>query len=239
MSLEHFHQNDALETARRFSEEQFPFASLVLLCGSWATGRAHPDSDLDLVVLDESVERVFFEGISYEGWIIEVCAIGLNYVREFFEESAKYRSAPVPIQVVDGIVVKGSSVIAERVRTLAREVTDCGPGLLSDADRSDTQYDITVLRDDLRHASRDALPALAAYAHVRLSRAVLDASGTWRAERKVLRRAVAKVDSGLADRLDEALLSGCSGDAILLVEICDVILERFGGPSRTYPRFPG
>lgn len=237
MSREQLQLNNALEAARQFVHEHFPKASLVLLGGSWAVGQAHGDSDLDLVVIDESVERVFFEGVAFDGWIVEVCAISPNYVQTFFESSAKYRSAPVPGQVIDAVLVKGTPSIADTIRTLAKNVLACGPTPLTDAERSEVRYGITLLRDDIQHVPKEALPALSAIAHTQLSRTVLDAAGRWRGERKALRRLVRGVDAVLSDRLDAALFSGCEGNSGPMIEVCNIVLDQFGGPLRTYPRF--
>ncbi len=237
MSREQLQLNNALEATRRFVHEHFPKASLVLLGGSWAVGQAHVDSDLDLVVIDESVERVFFEGVAFDGWIVEVCAISPNYVQTFFENSAKYRSAPVPGQVIDAVLVKGTPSIADTIRALAKKVLAGGPTPLTDAERSEVRYDTTLLRNNLQHASKEALPALSAIAHTQLSRAVLDAADRWRGERKALRRLVRGVDAVLSDRLDAALFSGCEGDSRPMIEVCNIVLDQLGGPLRTYPRF--
>jgi len=237
MARKQDHLRNALETARQFAYEHFPNASLVFLGGSWAVGQAHVDSDLDLVVIDESVEQVFFEGIAFGGWIIEVCAFSPHEVQTFFEGSAKYRSAPVPGQIVDALLVKGTSSLADSIRALAKRVLTDGPAPLTDAERSEVRYDITLLKNDLQYVAPEALPALSAMAHTKISQAILDAAGRWRGERKTLRKFVMAVDADLSHRLDAALLSGCGGDSRLMIEICNIVLERLGGPLRTYPKF--
>ncbi|MCB0061949.1 MAG: nucleotidyltransferase domain-containing protein, partial [Caldilineaceae bacterium] len=52
----------AISAARRYCAEHYPNAKLVLLCGSWARGTAHGDSDIDIVVLNPGMSELVFEG---------------------------------------------------------------------------------------------------------------------------------------------------------------------------------
>jgi hypothetical protein len=83
----------ATDAASRFAGARFPGASLVMLCGSWARGRAHADSDLDLIVVDPALDGdVLFEGALFESWVVEVCALPPERVETFFRASAEHRS---------------------------------------------------------------------------------------------------------------------------------------------------
>ncbi len=229
--------DQAKETTRRYAAERFPKASVVLLAGSWAGGTAHADSDLDIVIIDETVDRVFFEGTEYGDWIIEVCAVHPSHAESFFSDSSRHRSAPIPHQVSDSTLVAGDPTLADRVRKLATDALTRGPEPISDADRLEARYNLTLLRQNLVHSSADALPALAAYAHVQLSRAALDAARRWRAERKALRSAVMELDPYLARHLDDALADAIHGEPTHMIEACSRVLCVLGGPLRTYERF--
>lgn len=229
--------DEAKRVAERYAAAHFPKALAVLLGGSWARGEAHADSDLDIVILDETVDRVLFEGVQFEDWIVDVCALNPGHAQVFFDDSARYRDAPIPRQVVDAIVVAGDPSLVERIRELAVDALNRGPEPLSESERIDARFYLTLLRQDLVHASPEALPALAAYAHVQLSKAALDAGRRWRAERKNLRRAVVDLDPGLAKDLDEALAEAVGGRSGPMVELCTRVLSLLGGPLRTYERF--
>jgi predicted nucleotidyltransferase len=103
----------AVDAVHRYSDACFPDASLVLLCGSWARCAAHDDSDLDVVVLDPGMTDVLFQSVTFESWLIEVCALSPARVADLFSAGRQHRSAPVPHQVVDAIVVRGDKVAAQ------------------------------------------------------------------------------------------------------------------------------
>lgn len=227
----------AVDKALRFADERFPDAVAVFLGGSWANGTAHANSDLDIVVFDETAEDVSFEGVEFEDTVVEVCVVPPRATEAFFNESAKYRSAPVPAQVAKGLLVQGNSGIASEVRRFAEDALARGPVPLAESEILDLRYDITLLRDDLAYASEEVIIGLAALAHTQLSQAVLDVAGAWRAKRKALRRAVANIDAEFAEQLDDALIQACSGDVQPMVNLCTKMLKRLGGPYRTYPRF--
>jgi hypothetical protein len=209
----------------------------VLLSGSWAKGEAHSDSDLDIVIIDETIERVVFEATQYEDWIIDVCVLNPSHAKTFFENSAKYRSAPIPHQIADSVLVTGDTSLAERIRGLAIEALVQGPEPIPDGIRTEIQYSLTLLRDDIIHASEEALPALAAYAHVQLSKTMLDLGRHWRAERKGLRRTLLDKNRRFAKHLDDALVEAVQGNPNKMIRLCNEVLSTLGGPVKTYDRF--
>ena len=227
----------AIENARRLADERFPNATTVFLGGSWASGTAHADSDLDIVVIDETAATVSFEGIEFQNGIVEVCVIPPSRAATFFQESAKYRSAPVPAQVAKGLLIKGKTHYADEIRRIAEDVLAKGPVPLTEAELLELRYDITLLREDLAHASPDAFISLGALAHTQLSRAFLDMKGAWRAERKALRHAVVSIGAEFALQLDEALAQACAGNVQPMITLCTEVLSRLGGSCRTYPLF--
>ena len=117
----------AVDVVRQYCDSTYPGAILVLLCGSWARNQAHDDSDLDVLVLDPSMGDLLFEGVLFDSWLIEVCALSPERVESFFRSSAEHRSAPVPHQVVDGLMVRGDKAVAEEVKATALRVLNDGP----------------------------------------------------------------------------------------------------------------
>lgn len=224
----------AIQSARRFVKQRFPNASLGLLCGSWARHNAHEDSDLDLFVVDSRLNDLLFEGLLFDAWLIEVCALSPERIDPFLAASAYHRSAPVPRQVLDGIVICGEPDYAEQIKERARRVLAEGPQALDDAEKLDLRWRLTALLNDLAHASAEELPALAAQCHTQLAQAAIDAARGWRGERKTLRRALAEAVPDLVDRLDAGLIAACLGNRQLLLHIGHEILNDLGGWQRTY-----
>lgn len=224
----------AVEAARRFAEQRFPRASLVLLCGSWARGCAHEDSDLDVIVLDSEMDAILFEGVHFESWLVEVCALPPDRIDAFFRGSSQYRSAPVPRQALDGILVVGDRAAATQLKDLAREVLEQGPHPMDEKEALDLRWNLTCLLADLAHVADDEVVALAAQCHSQLALAALDSARAWKAERKGLRRALVEIAPALGERLDDALRAAVQGNRLPLLQTGHEILEALGGSRRTY-----
>lgn len=224
----------AIDAVNRYCHATYPEATLVLLCGSWARDAAHDDSDLDVLVLDPGMTEILFEGVEFESWLIEVCALPPARLPDLFRASTRHRSAPVPHQVVDGIVVRGDEAVAREVEDAARQVLGDGPAPLSDAERLEVRWTLTALLRDLEHATVPEVPALAAQCHTATAKAVVDTAGGWRAERKALRRALVETEPGTAERLDDGLRRACQGAPAPLLTLGREILATLGGEQYTY-----
>ncbi len=223
-----------LNIAHRFAQQRYPDARLALVCGSWARGCAHQDSDIDLFVIDSTVNDLLFEGLFFDSCLIEVCALPPQRVETFFASSARNRSAPVPHQVLNGIVVAGMLGYAEEVKAAARSVLAHGPDELNTVEKLDLRWQLTALLHDLTHAAAEEVPALAAQCHTQLAQAAIDAARGWRGERKTLRRALRQSLPALVEPLDAALIDAIQGDRQPMLKIGHQILEQLGGRQRTY-----
>lgn len=224
----------AVDAARRFCEARFAGAALALLCGSWARGSAHVDSDLDLFVLDDGMKEILFEGVQFDDWIVEVCALSTLRMEAFFRSSALHRSAPIPKQVLDGILILGEQDTAAVVKGLAWTVLEEGPQPLSAKENLDLRWNLTCLLSDLSHVADAEVLAVAAQCHSQLALAALDGARHWRGERKALRRTLLTIAPGVVERLDHGLRAAVQGDRLPLLEIGREILGALGGSQRTY-----
>jgi predicted nucleotidyltransferase len=227
---------DAIDTSRHFVIDKFPHAIVAFLGGSWARGQAHIGSDLDICVVDAKLPKLFFEGLTFENWIIDLCAIPQERVPSFLFDAARYRSAPIPNQIIDALVIYGDPKIGADIKNQAMEVISRGPSPLTPTERTNLQWELTVLVENLRHASSELVISLAAMCHTRLGSAILDIAGTWRADRKALPHTLRSIDPKFSDRLDQALRLACTGKATEMIEIGYEVLSRLGGPLRTYPK---
>ena len=230
-------KDGAVAAARAFAAERYPAASLVFLGGSWASGSDHPDSDLDVVIVDDTAEGVSFEGTTFQGFVVEACVLPSALAAPFFSGSAEHRSAPVPPQVSDGLLVVGNEDSASVIRRSANDAIAAGPKPLSEEEIAELRYELSLLLVDLQHAGPEVLTGVAAFTHVALSKALIDLSRAWRADRKSLRKAVAALDPNFANELDAALIEACAGHRGPIVALCERILGYVGGSQRTYTRF--
>ncbi|MEW6751784.1 MAG: nucleotidyltransferase domain-containing protein [Candidatus Latescibacterota bacterium] len=224
----------AIAVAQTFCRARFPAHTVALLGGSWACGCARPGSDLDLLVIDPTVPGLRFEGVEFEGWLVEVCALPPERLEGFFRACADHRSAPVPQQAVESVVLRGDAQAVLAIRQLAGQVLRAGPAPLTQAEAQDLRWNLTALLTDLEHAAPDDLAGVAAQCYARLAEAILASARAWRAERRRLPQALRQAAPDLAQRLETGLLAACQGDRTLLVGVGQEILQRIGGPQRLY-----
>lgn len=226
--------NDAIDVTLRFCREKHPEHVCAFLGGSWARACAHEESDLDLVVVDPTVKGVRFEGLMYHSWLVDVCALAPKEIENLFQSSATYRSAPIMYQVMDAIVVSGDSKIATSIKERAMELLIAGPKPLTPVENHDLRWNLTALLTDLKFATAEEVPALAAQCYLKLADAALAISNVWRGERKSLRRAVCRAKPEIANKLDVALVAACQGDRAQILAIGSELLQELGGSERTY-----
>jgi hypothetical protein len=220
--------------AKRFYDTRFPDASLVLLNGSWAKNSANEDSDIDLLIIDPNMSDVLFEGVFFDSFLIDFCALSYNDVEKLFNSSIRYRSAPIPHQVVDSILILGNNDQADGIRNIARTVIDKGPAELSDAELGDLRWQLSTLLVELKHVSSNELPAMSAQCYILLAKTMLAFNRIWQGERKSLHRNMSKSLPEITERLDASLVASCNGDLEPLLDLGQEILQDIGGSIRTY-----
>ena len=220
--------------ATRFVQHRCPNACLAFLGGSWARNCPHADSDLDIVAVDPDAREIVFEGVFFESFLVELCIVPAVRLKSFFGDSRLYRSAPVPRQVAEGIVLVGARGAAMEVKGLAVRVLEEGPTALSADENLDVRWNLTCLLADLAHVPPDEALAVAAQCHTQIAKAALDGARAWRGERKALRRAVSATSPMLAEELDEGLRAILDGDRSPLLRLGHRVLTALGGAQRTY-----
>lgn len=223
-----------IEIVQRYVHQYYPDALLVLLCGSWAKQCAHQNSDIDLFIVDAKLEDLLFEGLIFDGRLIEVCALSPQRVAELFAASAHNRSAPVPHQVVDGMLILGLPAYAEEVKTLAQRTLNQGPSPLDEREMLDLRWSLTALLHDFAHVDTSEIPALAAQCHTQVAQAAIGTVRGWRGDRKTLRRSLIQAVPNLAEQLDSALVEAIHGNRKPMLTIGYQVLEKLGGSQRTY-----
>jgi Nucleotidyltransferase domain len=207
---------DHLALAERFIAAHFPAATSVILAGSTARGTRTPSSDLDLLVIGESLfaDVPAATGISshaatygFEGEAVEVFA----YTPSGFEEWARRGVAqhrPVIVHMlVEGLTLRAGPELPS-LRERWASVLDAGP-TVSEAESATRRYVITDLLDDYRDV-RDPLERhqLAAALFDRTAELILLTNGRWIASGKWLPRRLRDFDPQRARLLSAPLLAG-------------------------------
>ena len=98
----------------------------------------------------------------FESWLLDVCALTPERLTALVANAKKHACAPIPNQVVDGIVLLGNEAAAQRFRVAASRVLATGPRALSEEERLELRWALSTSLVDLQHAGGVEVPALAA-----------------------------------------------------------------------------
>lgn len=222
--------SDYLAVTERFVAAQFPGASIAILAGSTARGERTVTSDIDLLLLGESMFAVpgqtsIATTRAFEGEVFEV----FGYTPDGFEQwavrdVAQYRPVIVNM-LVDGIAVRADSSL-ETLRSRWSRIRDAGPQPTS-REFELPRYIVTDLLDDLRD-TRDPAEQLviAALLFERIAQLMLLSDRRWIATGKHLPRALRAMDAARADAL---LTPWLSADFARFTDAVAAELERAGG----------
>lgn len=219
---------DLVALARQIVAERFPDARAAVLAGSVAAGRATATSDLDIVVLSGSGERVW-EAIRVQGVPVELFVHTDESVAYWFEHERQQGGCTLAHMLATGLPLGGAEV--DRLQTQAREHLAAGPPAWTREQLDYRRYALTDALDDLAGATdtgeRDAV---AGQVLVMAGELALGSRGAWLGTGKWLVRRLRGQDPDLA----AALLSGhrdavASGDVSALVAACDGVLDGVGG----------
>lgn len=149
-----------LESIKRITnqlyEERYPEAATVLLCGSVVRREHTSTSDLDLVVLFDSIPNAHRSSFLYEEWPVEAFVHDVKTLEYFFAEVDGPSGYPSLMQmVVEGVEIPQSCAVSRQAKELAQSYLDKGPPVWEALDIDKSRYAITDLIEDLRGETRE------------------------------------------------------------------------------------
>lgn len=219
----------AIEAAQAFVNKYYPDCDVAFLAGSAARGQETATSDLDIVVFTS--EHVSHNKTLYDfGWPIEV----------FVEDSAFYKDyiqmlisgcPTMAFMCSEGVVIKDTDGMAQRIKDEARRFIEAGPRPLSEKQIKDFRYGITKLLEDYTDTDDfgenifnvNRLTVLTCHL-------VLAYKHQWTGEGKWLLRSLNAIDASLAQRLIEALEAFYRNNTKeKLINFVNEVLDLVGG----------
>lgn len=105
-----------IEAAQNIITLQFPNCDVALLGGSVARGEATKTSDLDIVIVDQSLTSCYRESFYSNGWPVEVFVHNFETYKTFFKMDCDRGRPPLPQLVSEGIALKGEQEIVEKLK---------------------------------------------------------------------------------------------------------------------------
>jgi predicted nucleotidyltransferase len=196
-----------IKVANSIRNQRYSHAVAMFAAGSLVRGEGTAFSDLDLVVVYESLPNAYRESFRFEGFPVEAFVHDTETLNYFFVEVDRPAGVPsLPQMVKEGIEIPNTSALSRSLKALAVSLIETGPPALTPEDDRSLRYRITDLLDDIRDPRSYAeLIATGGQLYEALANYHLRASGQWSGEGKSIPRVLARV--ALSFRIDTARVS--------------------------------
>ncbi|KTD24940.1 N-acetyltransferase GCN5 [Legionella lansingensis] len=220
------------ETIQKLINERYSEARAVFWSGSVSCEKGTEVSDLDLVIVYETLPNAYREAFVYRGWPIDAFVHDRESLRYFFEESRKNSGISGLVQMVlSGKEMTPISSFSKHIREEAYSYLKQGPASW-DKDKIDKErFLITdALEDILYPKSYDEQIASASWLFEALSQFYFRAQNKWCASGKSIIRFLHQDNSELAKEFSESFNQVFKvGDATHLKKLVEKILQPYGG----------
>ena len=223
---------DLIAAAKAIHGERYAAAEVIFLAGSLVRGEGTSTSDLDLVVMYETLPNAYRESFRFGGWPVEAFVHDPQTLAYFFHRVDKPSGVPsLPMMVSEGIEIPQSSESSRALKALANSLIAEGPPPWARTDIDASRYTITSLVDDLRDPrSREEQFASATALYAALANHFLRRRGAWSAKEKTIPRQLRKIDTSFAKEFHasfNALLE--RGESAQVIALAEQVLASDGG----------
>ncbi|MGM0750787.1 MAG: nucleotidyltransferase domain-containing protein [Bacillota bacterium] len=220
----------ANKAASNFVLENFPTCQAALLGGSVVRGEETSTSDLDIVIIDETIPSEFRESTISHGWPIEVFVHNLKSIRDYFQSDCQRARPSLPRMVSEGISIVDHPIILT-LKEEANKLLRDGPPKWTDQTIHMKRYFITDALDDFIGSTRRGEDIFIAGAlGESLHEFVLRTNGRWIGASKWIVRSLKEYDQDFAEEYVEAFERFYRiGNKQAIVRLVDSVLEPHGG----------
>lgn len=144
-------RNDPLATIQKLIKERYPDAKAVFWAGSVAENQGTDSSDLDLVIVFESVPNAYREAFIYDGWPIDAFIHDLDTLRYFCGKLEASDGKPALINMI----LQGHEILAvneqsNQGKAIAGEALAKGPNVWGQEQIDKERFLITDILDDIK-----------------------------------------------------------------------------------------
>lgn len=189
-------------------------------------------SDLDLVVIFESVENAQRRSFVFDGWPVEAFIHDAQTLEYFFREVDRPSGIPsLPNMVNEGIELPENTEFGSRLKCLAAKVLEEGPIPWSQKERENSRYSISDMVEDIREPrSSDELRIVVSSLYAAIADHFLRSQNQWSAKGKSIPRRLHSVDPEFHERFTEAFETAfVKEDVGSIIRLCEGVLEPDGG----------
>ena len=223
---------DPLQTIQKLIQEKYKKAKAIFWAGSVSQNQGTDSSDLDLVIVFESLTHAYREAFVYDGWPIDAFIHDIDTLRYFFEESRTGNGiSGLSYMILNGREVTNPSAFSKNVKTLAQEVLKAGPATWDQEQIGKERFLITDVLDDIKYpVGRDEQIASAAWLLEALGQFYFRSQNKWCASGKSIIRYLKNDNPDLATEFTKSFESLFqTGSFVLLELLVKKILEPYGG----------
>lgn len=220
-----------MDAASRFVTREFPRCEGAILAGSVVRGAATTESDLDLVIFDESAGMPFRRTYRAFGWLIEAFVLTRGTYRYFFDQGVDSAIPSLQRMCADGVALRGSEAIGDIVAEARAELL-AGPPAWERHELDGRRYALTETLADLA-GSKQRAERLHIVQRLtgQLTEFALRTAGQWLGDGKWAYRGLVAWNETYAAQLTEALERFYEADETALLErLVRATLAPFGGP---------
>ncbi len=223
---------EALQVAEAVYRSKYNGASFAYAAGSILRGHGKHYSDIDLVVVFDSLEAAYRESFVFNGIPVEASVHDAGTLAWFIDHDVLRVVASMLHMIVEGEAIGGSLADAEKLRRAVSTRFHAGPPAFTSAGLDLLRYEITDAINDSRGDRSEAeLLAIGSILYPKLAELSLSGRGQLNGSGKWLPRLLAAVDGGLIQRFDaafRALFSSGSCDGV--IALAEAELDAHGGP---------
>ncbi|RSK26279.1 nucleotidyltransferase domain-containing protein [Bacillus sp. HMF5848] len=216
--------------AEQFIVSHYPESDIVWIGGSTAYGNVTTESDIDIIIIDET-ETPRLECYHFLGWKIEAFIYTASSL-EFQFHTAKYRGVPTIIKMcAEGVLIEDKNGNGDKYQREAKMLYEQGPHLWDEGKINEARYLITDFLSDFR-SSEDFGESLFILNKLidMLTELILRADGNWIGEGKWFARSLKSYDKDIYEKLVKyTKIYMNTNDKTELISFIQTTLDNYDG----------
>lgn len=223
--------DELIEITNEVLQTKYPSAEFAFLAGSIIRGEGTAFSDLDIVVVFESLPNAFRESFYFRKFPVETFVHTpetLNYF--MFDLDRPSSVASLARMISEGIEIPKKSELSEKLKRLANECL-ANPPKISEDEKRNMRCHITDLIDDIRAPrSKEEMTASATVLYTLLADFYFRTNGFWSAKSKSIPRNLQKINPELRQKFRASFEElFVAGKPEKVIELAEELLEPHGG----------
>ena len=224
--------DDLKSLITKLHNEKYPDANVIFLAGSVIRGEATKTSDLDIVVVYDSLPNAYRDSYYYGGWPVEAFVHDPQTLEYFiYKVDAPGGIPSLAAMVCEGIELPSVTPLSQVLKKLSNEALDAGPPRWTENEMNNSRYFISDLIEDIKASrTRNEMYATASELYHAISNHFFRSQGLWSAKGKTIPRRLHKIDATFAVRFESAFDSVFAyGQVDDLIALVTVLMSKNGG----------